>query len=414
MSALDVGDIKSLYPALRRRVGGGPALYTDAPGGTQVPAPVIQAMVEYLEVSNANEDGAFATSEETGRIVAEARVAAADLLGCGPDEIVFGANMTTLAFALSRVIARELRDGDEVVVTRLDHDANVAPWLAAAEDSGATVRWVDVTTPECDLDLESLDAAIGERTRVVAFTLASNAVGTISRAHEVVARARAAGAVVVADAVHYAPHRLLDVRALDVDFLFCSPYKFFGPHMGIMYGTRALLEKWRPYKVRPASDAVPSSWETGTKSHEALAGLVACVDYLAGLAGAGGDQRQRIEASMAAIERHESALARRFLAGLERVGDVELFGVRDLDAPERRTPTFAVRVPGVVPAEAAARLGSRGIFVWDGNYYALALMERLGLEESGGAVRIGFCHYHDDGDVDRVLDALAELTGAAP
>lgn len=412
MSALDVAQIKSLFPALRRRVAGGPAVYTDAPGGTQVPAPVIQAMVEYLEVSNANEDGAFSTSEETGRIIAEARVAAADLLGCGPDEIVFGANMTTLAFALSRVVARELREGDEVVVTRLEHDANVAPWLAAAEDAGATARWADVTTPECDLDLESLDAAIGERTRVVAFTLASNAVGTIPRAREVVARARAAGAIVIADAVHYTPHRLVDVRELDVDFLFCSPYKFFGPHMGVMYGSRALLEKWRPYKVRPASDAVPSSWETGTKSHEALAGLVACVDYIAGLAGADGDQRERVAASMAAVERHETVLARRFLKGVARIDGVEVFGVRDPGAVARRTPTFALRVEGVGPADVAARLAGRGVFVWDGNYYALVLMERLGLEESGGAVRVGFCHYHDESDVDRVLEALADVAGA--
>lgn len=406
---LDIEQIKQRFPALSRAVGDEPAVFADAPGGTQVPRSVIDAMVRYLEGSNANEGGAFVTSQETDRLIDEARRAAADLIGATPEEIAFGPNMTTLAFALSRALGRRLSPGDEVVVTRLDHDANVSPWVLAARDAGATVRWVEVDPWDCTLRYESLDEVINENTRIVAFTLASNAVGTITDAARVVEHANRVGALAVADAVHYTPHGSIDVRALDVDVLFCSPYKFFGPHLGVMYGRGQLLEEWAPYKVRPSHDEAPDRWETGTKNHEALAGLVACVDYIASLAGEGSDRRTDLKLSMDAVFAHERSLARAFLEGTSKIDSLELYGIGDVERVDERTPTFAVRLPNRSPSEVAAQLGEEGIFVWDGNYYAIELMESLGLEDSGGAVRIGFCHYHSQAEVERVVDALARL-----
>nr|MDQ3643029.1 aminotransferase class V-fold PLP-dependent enzyme [Actinomycetota bacterium] len=281
-SPLDIEHLRKRFPALASRHGD---VFVDSPGGTQVPAEVIDAMASYLERNNANAGGAFATSAATDQVISGARRAAADLLGCSPDEVVFGPNMTTLSLSLSRSIARTLGPGDEVIVTRLDHDANIAPWLAAAEDRGAAVKWVDIDPSDCTLDLRSLEEALNPSTRVVAFTLASNATGTITDAGRVVELARTTSALVVADAVHFAPHRLIEVTSLNVDVLLCSPYKFFGPHLGVMFGRRSLLEKLEPYKVRPASDEVPHRFETGTLSHEALAGFTAAVDYLGGLVG---------------------------------------------------------------------------------------------------------------------------------
>ena len=334
-------------------------------------------------------------------------------MGCDPDEVAFGPNMTTLSFSLSRAIGRTLRPGDEVVVTALDHDANISPWLLAARDAGAEVRWVEVAPGDCTLDLSSLDAVLGRRTRVVAFTLASNAVGTITPAVEIVRRAHEVGAVAVADAVHIAPHRAIDVRALDADILFCSPYKFFGPHLGVMFGKRARLAEWEPYKVRPSSDGVPERWESGTLNHEGLAGFVAVVDYLAGLAPprganpAGSSRRALLEQGFGAIRAHEAALSEGFLNGLP--DGVRLYGITDPARVDERAPTFALRVDGVGPRELAEELARRGVFVWDGNYYAQAIMERLGLEGSGGATRIGFCHYTTPDEVDRVLDEIGEI-----
>ncbi len=403
---LDVARVRRRFPGLSRLHEREPVIFADAPGGTQVPDTVIEAMARHLRESNANTGGAFETSRATDGLIAEARGASADLLGCDPDEVAFGPNMTSLAFALSRALGRTFRPGDEVVVTGLDHDANVAPWLVAARDSGAAVRWADVRTEDCTLDLESLKAALGSRTRVVAFTLASNAVGTITPAKEIVRLAHEAGAVAVADAVHFAPHRAVDVRAIEADVLFCSPYKFFGPHLGIMFGKRDQLESWQPDKVRPAPDSVPERWESGTLNHEGLAGLIAAVDYLAGL-GRGSTRREAVLAGMTSVQAHEAGLSERFLRGLpERV---RLFGVSDPARVDERAPTFAFRVHDRSPREVAEELGDRGIFVWDGNYYAQAIMERLGLEESGGAARVGFCHYHTTEEVDRVLHELGEI-----
>lgn len=407
IAPFDPAAIRGRFPALAREQDGRPVVFADGPGGTQVPRSVIDAMVGYLERSNANSHGAFATSEETDAVLAAAHRAAADLLGAAPDEVVFGPNATSLLFAVSRAIGRTLAPGDEVVVTRLDHDANVRPWVRMAEDAGATLRWVDVRPEDATLDLASFDAALSPRTRIVAVTLASNAVGSRTPATELAARAHAVGALVAMDAVHATPHGPIDVAALGADLLACSPYKFFGPHLGTLFARRELLASWPAYKVRPATEELPGRWETGTQNHEGLAGLVAAIDYLADLAPDGGaGRRERLLAAMRGIEAHESRLTERFLRGIAERPEVELFGIADPARAAERTPTFAVRVAGERPRETAERLAARGIYVWDGNYYALELMERLGLQEGGGAVRIGFCHYTTEDEVDRVLADL--------
>jgi cysteine desulfurase family protein (TIGR01976 family) len=412
VSVLDVRNVRARFPALAR-VGddGRPVVLVDAPGGSQVPDGVIEAVAGHYRRGMSNTHGAFATSQETDGVVSEARRAAGDLTGADPDEIVFGPNATTLLLHVSRSFAKTLAPGDEVVVTRLDHDANVRPWVLAAADAGATVRWVDVREDDVTIDVDSYESALSPRTKLVAFTLASNAVGTIPPAADLVARAKQVGAVIAVDAVHLAQHRLPDLRGLDADILVCSPYKFFGPHLGILAARRSLLASWVPYKLVPASDDVPDRWETGTQNHEGLAGLAAAVDYLAGLAGAAGTgRRARLTASYEAIATHERMLADRFLAGIDGLSRVRLWGIADRDRAAERTPTFAIRVGDEHPAQTAKALAARGIFVWDGDYYAREIMIRLGLLDSGGAVRVGFCHYHTPQEVDRVLEALADLS----
>jgi len=400
----DVEAVRAKFPALKREVAGRPAVFADAPGGTQVPFEVIDAMTGYFERSNANRGGEFITSIETDDIVESARSAMADFLNCDTGEVVFGPSMTTLAFALSRSLVRELKAGDEVVVTRLDHDGNISPWIAAAEDAGATVRWVDFSN-EFRLDLDSLDAALSERTRIVAFTLASNALGTVTDTAAIVQRARSVGALTIADAVHFAPHRLIDVQVLDVDVLFCSPYKFFGPHAGVMYARRELLDSWHPYKVRPSVDGSPWSWETGTASHEGIAGIGACVNHIANVVPGSGSRRARLVNSMHVAHEHEQSLTERFLRGVSGSDGVILYGPDHT----KRTSTFALRVRDHHPDDSARRFADSGVFVWSGNYYALAVMEALGLEESGGAVRIGFCQYSTADEVDFVLETLDRI-----
>jgi cysteine desulfurase family protein (TIGR01976 family) len=405
----DLGDVRARFPALSRAQDGRAVVYADAPGGTQVPSSVIDAIARYLRASNANTHGAFATSQETDDLIGEAHRAAADLLGAAPDEVVFGANATTLLFAISRSIGRTLDPGDEVVVTRLDHDANIRPWVMAAEDAGAVVRWADIDDADVTLDLESFGEQLSDRTKVVAFTLASNAVGSVTPAADLARLVHErTDALVVIDAVHAAQHRSIDVGALGADVLVCSPYKIFGPHLGVLFGRRRLLTELRPYKVRPASETLPDRWETGTQPHEAFAGFVAAVGYLADLGGSG-ERRAAVQSGMAAIGRHEAELSLAFLTRISSLPGVELFGIGDLARIGERTPTFAIRAGERHPFETAKALGERGIFVWDGHYYALELMERLGLEPAGGAVRIGFCHYNTADEVNRVVDALAEL-----
>lgn len=417
--AFDVDVLRSRFPGLARVHDGRPVVFADAPGGTQAVDAAVDAMVGYLRERNANTGGAFATSRETDRTVSQARAAAADLLGCDADEVVFGPNTTTIAFSLSRALARTLGPGDEIVLTRLDHDANVAPWLAVAEDRGATVRWASLRRADCTLDLDSLEAAVGPRTRIVAVTLASNAVGSVTNLARAVAAGHRVGAVVVGDAVHFAPHAPIDVRAMGVDVLFTSPYKYFGPHLGTAFVRREHLAEWSPYKVRPAPDQGPERWETGTQSHEALAGLRGAVDYLAdvgrtaGGAGPADSRRTAVAAGMSAIRAYEGGLSARFLEGLAGLSGVRLFGIGDPGRTLERTPTFAMLVGGAHPRATAEALAARGVFVWDGNYYALEVMEDLGLEAGGGAVRIGFCHYNTEAEVDRVLADLADLAGDA-
>ena len=408
---MDLSGAAVRFPGLRREQDGRTVVFADAPGGSQVPDVVIEAMADYLRRSNANAHGAFATSQDTDHVIEEAHRAAADLLNADADEVVFGPNATTLLFAISRSIARSLEPGDEVVVTRLDHDANVRPWVLAAEDAGATVRWVDVREEDVTIDPASLEAALSERTKVVAFTLASNAVGTVTPAAELVrlVRDRTSRAIVACDGVHAAQHRAVDVREIGADLVVCSPYKIFGPHLGILFGRRDVLSSLRPYKVRPAEDTLPFAFETGTQNHEGFAGWVAAVGYLAGL-GEGGGRRAAVRAAFErAIVPWEAELSRRFLDGITGIPSLRLYGIAEPGRAGERTPTFAIRVGEQPPAETAKTLAERGVFVWDGNYYALEIMERLGLEDSGGAVRIGFCHYNTLDEVDRVLEELATL-----
>jgi cysteine desulfurase family protein (TIGR01976 family) len=382
--AFDVSAVRRRFSALSREL----ALF-DAPGGTQVPDEVVDAIAAYLRESNANLGGRFETSRRSDLLVGEARRTAARFLGCGAEEVVFGANMTTLNFALTRTVGRELSAGDEIVVTRLDHDGNVAPWLELARDLGLVVRFAEIRD-DTSLDVDDLAAQLSERTRVVAFPWASNAVGTLVDVARVSELAHEAGALAWVDAVHYAPHGPIDVAAAGADVLFCSPYKFFGPHMGLAYAKSALLERWRPYKVRPQSDEpLGHRFETGTLPHELLAGFVAAVEYIDSI-------------GWNAISAYERELGERFLAGLP--ASCRLHG---LPTMEGRVPTFCVTVRGQTPAVAAERLAERGLAVWHGNYYALEVMERLGLPD--GAVRVGIVHYHTAEEVDRLLAELAGL-----
>jgi len=384
--AFDVSAVRARFSALQRELA-----FFDGPGGTQVPDEVIEAIATYLRESNANVSGPYETSRRTERLVADARLGAAAFLGCSSDEVIFGANMTTLNFAVSRAAAREWREGDEIVVTRLDHDANVSPWLELAHDLGLVVRFADIRE-DTTLDLDDLAAQLTERTRVVAFPWASNAVGTLVDVARVADLAHEAGALAWVDAVHYAPHGPIDVVAAGADVLICSPYKYFGPHLGLAYARAELLERWRPYKVRPASDKpLGHRYETGTLPHELLAGFVAAVDYVDSI---GWD----------AIVAHERELGERFLRGLpERC---RLYGLATMDG---RVPTFALTVGGIAPDEVARRLGERQLAVWHGNYYAVEVMKRLGLEDSGGAVRAGIVHYNTAEEVDRLLAELERL-----
>ncbi len=413
---LDLKWVRAQFPSLKQTVNGHPAAYLDGPAGTQVPQRVIDAVRDYYEHSNANTCGAFATSRRSDAMIASARAAMADFFNCAPDELYFGPNMTTLTFALARAIGRDLQPGDEIVVTTLDHDANVAPWRAL-EERGAVIRQADIREEDCTLDMDGVRRKITPRTRLVAVGVASNAVGTINPVEEIIHLAHDAGALAFIDAVHSAPHCPIDVRTLDCDFLACSPYKFFGPHMGCVYGKREHLLRFRPYKVRPATDALPDRWETGTQTHECIAGVEAAVDYLAEVgrrASAGeGDipRREALLSAYRAIRPQEMTLAARMIEGLLQIPGLRFFGISDPARFTQRVPTVAVRFANHTPLEAATFLGERGIFTWDGNYYALNLTERLGVEQDGGFLRIGIVHYNSLEDIERLLEALRELVG---
>jgi len=380
----DVEAVRARYSALRQ-----PLAFFDGPGGTQVPDEVIDAVSRYYRKSNANVSGPYETSRRTEALVAQARVTAGQFLGCSSEEAIFGANMSTLAFALTRTAGRDWREGDEILVTKLDHDANVSPWLELAHDKELVVRFADIND-DTTLDLDDLERQLSDRTRVVAFPVASNAVGTLTDVQRIVELAHDAGALAWADAVHYGPHGPIDVTDWGVDVLICSPYKFFGPHLGIAAVKKEVAERWRPYKVRPApTEPLGARFETGTMQHELLAGFVAAVEYIDSI-------------GWEAIQTHERELGQRFL---DRLPDIcTLYGLNGMD---KRVATFAFNVAGIAPAEVAARLGERGFAVWSGNYYAVEVMKRFGLED--GAVRVGIVHYNTADEVDRLLDELARL-----
>jgi cysteine desulfurase family protein (TIGR01976 family) len=379
-----VTDVRERFTALRQ-----PLAFFDGPGGTQVPDSVIDAVADYLRSSNANVGGPFATSQRTEALLAAAHEAAARFLGATPGEVAFGANMTTLNFALSRAASRTWAAGDEIVCTRLDHDGNVAPWLELARDKGLTVRFADVDD-ECRLDLEQLGSLLNDRTRAVAFPWASNAVGTVTPVADIAALAHEAGALAWVDAVHYAPHGPIDVTASGADVLLCSPYKFCGPHLGLAYTRSEIAADWRPYKVRPSADEpLGHRYETGTLAHELLAAFVATVEYLDAV-------------GWEYIRAHERTLGQVFLDGLP--DGCRLYGVA---AMEQRVPTFALNLERRRPREVAERLGAAGYAVWHGNYYALEIMQRLGLPD--GAVRVGIVHYNSLDEVNGLLGQLTEL-----
>jgi cysteine desulfurase family protein (TIGR01976 family) len=413
-SSLDLAWVRAQFPALTQMVNGHPAVFLDGPGGTQVPQRVIDAISDYLRESNANTGGVYATSFRTNSTILDARAAMADFLTCDSDEIVFGPNMTTLTFAISRSIGRELGAGDEILLTRLDHDANFSPWRALAE-CGATIRIAEIRDDDCTLDMDDLANKITNRTKLVAFGYASNAVGTINNVKEIVRMAHAVGAIAYVDAVHYAPHGPVDVRALDCDFLVCSAYKFFGPHMGVLYGKRQHLERLVPYKVGAASNAAPNRWEWGTLNHECIAGITACVDYLAELGMRIDPQlpgrRAALHASRTTIQKYERKLMETLVTGLLSIPGLTLYGVRDPKRFDQRCPTAAVRIAGHTPLQLATELGRRGFFTWDGNYYALNLTEHLGVEQDGGFLRIGLAHYNTAQEVERFLSVLQEISG---
>jgi cysteine desulfurase family protein (TIGR01976 family) len=420
----DLSPLRARFPSLAQTgPDGQPFAYFDGPAGTQVPAAVAEATAEYYRRANANTHGAFETSRRSQAVVDAARTAMADLLVGAPEEICFGPNMTTLTFALSRALGRTFSPGDEIIVTRLDHDANVAPWVAL-EEMGIVVRHCDFRLEDCTLDLDHLASLLSRRTRLVAVGHASNAVGTINPVARIAEMAHAVGALVWVDAVHSMPHMSVDVGELDADFLVCSAYKFFGPHVGILWVRREIGEGLDPYKVRPSPLTAPEKFETGTQSFEGLAGVVAAVDYLAGIGRSDHDAGSpdglepsgrpgELKQAMSRIAAWERPMALRILDALTAMPGVRVFGIADPARIAERCPTIACRIGDLAPREAARRLGERGIFVWDGNYYAVAVTERLGLESTGGMVRIGVVHYNTPFEVERLLTAVEQLASEA-
>lgn len=409
MADWDLNAIRAQFPALERKQAGQRVAFFDGPAGSQVPVRVAEAVSRYLLATNANRGAPFATSRESDELLTAAHKTVADFLGMSdPDCIAFGPNMTTLTLALSRALGRTWQPGDEVVVTQLDHDANVTPWMLSARDAGAIVRQVAVRPEDCTLDLEDFRAKLSDRTRLVAMGYASNATGTVNPLPEMIEAAHAVGALVFIDAVHFAPHRLIDVEALDCDFLAASAYKFFGPHVGVLYGKREHLESLAAYKLRPAPDSLPGKWMSGTQNHEGIVGTAEAIHYLADLAGYEASPRDALAESYRQIRRHEESLCRRLLAGLAAFPQLRIWGIADPDRMDERVPTVSITHNAKTPQELAQALGERGLFCWAGNHYALPFTLAMGLEP-GGTLRIGLLHYNTQEEVDRLLAALAEL-----
>jgi cysteine desulfurase family protein (TIGR01976 family) len=415
---LDLPVIRQQFPSLDR-----PAIFFDNPGGTQIAHASAERIQRYFLECNANHEGVFATSRQSDAILDEAHAAVADFLNAArPEEIVFGNNMTTLTLHLSRSLAWTLDPGDEIVITRLDHDANISPWLLVAQERGCKVTWIDFDVEDCSLKLDEFEKAFTRKPKLAAFGYASNAVGTINPVRKITEMAHAAGALVYVDAVQYAPHGPIDVQALGVDFLVCSSYKFFGPHAGALYGRHELLNELKAYKVRPATDALPGKWETGTQNHEGIAGVLGALEYLEWVGKTfGGEQeeglrakgytgrRMELKKAMTAIRAYEFELSRALLSTLESIPGLRLYGLTDSHRLDGRVPTFSFRLEGKHPKAVAEALAKGNIYVWDGNYYALAVTERLGVEESGGMVRVGAVHYNTLEEVARLGEVLKRI-----
>ena len=412
LTEIDIEDLRRKFPALENCHKGQPIAYFDGPAGTQVPQSVIHAMNRYLIDCNANKGASFAASQKSDRWMCQAQQAFADFIGVeDSDEVIFGQNMTSLTFALSRSLARTWSRGDEIIVTRLDHDANIAPWVMAAEDAGVTVHFVDFDPQNgYQLNLEQLASLLNSKTRLVAVGCASNATGGINPVAEICQLAHKYNALTFLDAVHYAPHRLLDVQAWGCDFLACSAYKFFGPHLGILWGKRELLESLPAYQVRPASKKIPGKWTTGTQSFESIAGGMACVDYLADEVGGryqatDATRRDKLTAAFSAIQNYEDSLARHLLCGLKSIQELRIYGLQDEAQLSSRFATFSITHNAIPTPQLARILGEHGIYVWAGNYYALEFTEQLGLEPTG-MVRVGALHYNTVEEIDRLLNVL--------
>jgi len=423
MSNLDLSSVRAQFPALQQKdENGRPYVFFDGPGGTQVPQAVIDAIVLYYTQANSNAHGNFLYSARTDATVAAARAALADFLNApSPQEIIFGPSMTNLTFNLSRAIGAHLQAGDEIIVTRLDHDANVSPWLALRE-RGVVIKYIDLDIEDCTLDLAHFKSLLSPKTKLVAVGYASNAVGTINPVKEIAATAHEVGARVWIDAVHYAPHGPIDVQAIDCDFLVCSVYKFFGPHLGVVWGRYDLLDALPAYKVRPAGDSPPDKFETGTGNFEGMAGATAAINYLASLGdqfgapfeaqytGAGfSGRRLALKKAMTAIASYERTLLAQLVEGLMAIPGVRIYGISDKAQFHRRAPTIAFTREGLETASIAKILGENGIFVWDGHYYALEVVKRLGLYDRGGMVRVGIIHYNTAAEVDRLLAVVRAL-----
>ena len=413
-----VAEIRSRFPALKRQIGGLPVCYFDGPAGSQVPQSVADAVADYLIRCNSNRGSANATAIESDHLIDAAHQAVADFLNApDPATVCFGANMTTITLSVSRALSRTWSPGDEIIVTRLDHDANVSPWVLAARDAGAKVHHVDLNPDDWTLNLDDFRSRLSDRTRLVAAGLASNATGTINPIEQIAEESHSAGALVYADAVHAAPHRRIDVRKLNCDFLVCSAYKFFGPHVGILYGREDLLTEIEPYKLRPAPNSIPGRWMTGTQNHEGIVGTKACIDYLVSLnqddcdnrrCSEGNDRIERLNRVFCQIDQYEQQLSLRFLQGIAEIHDLSVVGISNQNMVQHRVPTFSLISRRHLPQTLATRLAQRGIFAWAGNHYALPFTEAADLEPHG-TLRIGALHYNTIQEIDRVIGTLAEL-----
>ena len=411
---MNIAQLREQFPALMQSVDGKSPIFLDGPGGSQVPQSVLNAMSAYLGHYNSNLGGAFFSSDKTVELMANARQAAADLLNAqSAQNIVFGPNMTSLTFSFSRAISRDWQAGDEIIVTNADHFSNVSSWQQAAEDKGVKVNTALINEADCSLDMTQFESLLNSKTKLVAVTYASNTTGSINDIERIIELAHAVGALVYVDAVHYAPHELIDVQALDCDFLACSAYKFFGPHLGMVYGKKEHLEGFTPYKVEPAKDVAPGRWETGTQSFEAMAGFIAAVDYIAAISELddGHTRRENLTAAFAKTKQHEMALSEHFLTRLVNYPRIKLYGIDDFDRLNERTPTFALTFEGVEPRAVSEFLGKQHICVWDGHFYAQGLCKQLNVLDTGGVVRIGCMHYNTVEELDKLFDMFDELLG---